>query len=39
MPSGDKAAVDRLDGLENETNRSPNATTSENAVFTRCKSS
>lgn len=38
MPSGNKAAVDRLDGLETATVRNPDATTTENDVFTRGES-
>jgi len=33
MPGGNKAAVDRLDGLENATFRNPDATTNETSVL------
>jgi integrase len=33
MPGGNKAAVDKLDGLENETTRNPDATNEKNPVL------
>jgi hypothetical protein len=39
MPSGNKAAVDRLNGLAHETIHTPEATTTDNPVFTGRKSS
>jgi|RhiMetdeSRZDD1v2_1073273.scaffolds.fasta_scaffold1847032_2 hypothetical protein len=33
MPGGNKAAVDNLDGLENETNRNPDAASEKNPVL------
>ena len=38
MPGGKKAAVDKLDGLENETIRNPDATNDLNAVSQRGRS-